>query len=406
MKYKVFWCKVNKYYTDKWLNSSDLKNNKGIFIASCVVTDKAKKKWIKFVIDTSKELEKNDFIYISWCGAFKDWKAQSNFFELYPEIKFLENKIIILWEKPKKQINNTKIPKWIYTKKFLLIQWWCDSFCTFCLTVKKRWRHYSRNKEEIVKEILDFELEWWKEVVLTWVNLCAWWLKSTNILVGNEYFHSLLLYILDKTNIQRIRISSLWPEFINDDILEIFKNKRIYPHFHFSVQSWSNNILKSMARHYDWDYIKKLLLKTKNIKREDWVDISIWADLIIWFPWETLNDFNDTYNLIKEIWIQKLHVFPFSPHTTWESVPAWSFKNQIPEKIKKERISKILEIWNNIRNDFIISQKWKTMNVLIEYVKWDKWKGWSENYIEATNDNFKVIVWDIKRNEIVSGEFY
>ena len=154
MEYKIFGCKVNKYYTDKWLNSNYLEWKKWIFIASCVVTDSAKRKWLKFVKDSSKQLKDWEKLFISWCWAFKDGKAQDDFFDLYPEISYLKNNIEILWEdpdlesnKPKSQIkiDLKKIPTNIYTKKFILIQWGCDSFCTYCLTVKKRWRHFSRN---------------------------------------------------------------------------------------------------------------------------------------------------------------------------------------------------------------------------------------------------------------------
>ena len=199
MQFKIFWCKVNKYYTDEWLKSEYLKDKNGIFVASCVVTDKAKRKWIKFVKDEVKKLEWDDKIFISWCWAFKKWEAQDDFFDIYPELKEFEWKIMILWEKPeelkleidsktkkeeKKKVDFSKLKnftqKQIYTKKFLLIQWWCNSFCTFCLTVQKRWRHYYRDKDDIVSEITEFEFGWWKEVVLTWVNLSAWWLRDTN----------------------------------------------------------------------------------------------------------------------------------------------------------------------------------------------------------------------------------
>jgi len=435
MEYKIFWCKVNKYYTDKWLNSNKLEDKKGIFIASCVVTDKAKRKWIKFIKDTIKDLENNSNIYISWCWAFKDWRAQSDFFILYPELEEYKNKIEILWEDPWEEekieknstpgLNLKNLPTNLYTKKFVLIQWWCDSFCTFCLTVIKRGRHFSRSKEDITKEILEFEKSWWKEVVLTWVNLSAWGLESTNTTTpppnpqkGNipppnpllpkegEYevyskFHELIKYILENTNIPRIRISSMGPEFVDKKLLELFKNTRVYPHFHFSVQSGSSKILKSMARHYDWEYIKNLLIKCKNIKREDWVDISLWADIIVWFPGETDEDFMDTYDLVKEVWIQKIHAFPFSAHEMWESVPAWKFKDQVSWKIKKERMEKLTILWDKIRENFIASQKWKELKVLIEWIKDLKWKWWTQNYIQATNENFKITSGEIKRNKIV-----
>lgn len=419
MEYKIFWCKVNKYYTDEWLNSTYLKNKDWIFIASCVVTDNAKKKWIKFIKNIASEISWNKKIFISGCWAFKWWEVQNDFFIIYPELNYLKWKIQILPEKPvnlklEKDILKEKfklIPQ-IYTKKFLLIQWWCDSFCSFCLTVKKRWKHYYRDKEDIVKEIINFEKKWGKEIVLTWVNLTAWWLNSTipKKNLYNSRFAELLEYILKNTNIPRIRISSLWPEFVDYKCLELFKEKRIYPHFHYSVQSWSNSILKSMNRHYNWQYIKNLLEKTKKLKRKDNVEVSIWADLIVWFPWETENDFLDTYNLVKNWFITKVHIFPFSWHYTWETVPAWNFENQLSEKIKNDRLKKLEKIWLIIRKKFINNNIWKTFEVLIEKViinnLWNiSWKWWTENYIDVNENNFQILSWKIERNEIVKWIF-
>ena len=456
MEYKIFGCKVNKYYTDKWLNSEYLKDKNWIFVASCVVTDQAKRKWIKFIKEIFKDKKDlniwfdewklpesqsligwvfewiksnsksyNNFkVYISWCWAFKDWKAQDNFFELYPELEQFKDKIEILWEDPdneKISQNILKQAKWfrkiennknleklknklknqIYTKKFVLIQWGCDSFCSFCLTVKKRWKHYYRAKEDIVKEILDFEKSWWKEVVLTGINLSAWGQKSTNDF-ENPRFKELIKYILENTKIPRIRISSLWPEFIDDETIKLFENTRIYPHFHISVQSGSTNVLKNMKRHYSWEYIKNLLLKLRNLKREDEVIVSIWADIIVGFPWETENDFKKTLELIKDCEITKVHAFPFSAHKLWENVPAWFFKNQIDDKTKKERMNKILDLSEKIRQNFINKNIWKTFKILIEQTKEDwSFKGWTENYIESSKENIEIISWEVKRNEII-----
>lgn len=420
MQYKVFWCKVNKYYTDKRLNSSYLRDKQGVFIASCVVTDQAKRKWIKFV----KDIFKNEGlagwakIYISWCWAFKEGKAQDDFFDLYTELKEYEKSIEILWEDPEekkiewkmevKKLDLSKISQkfknvQIWTKKFVLIQWWCDSFCTFCLTVQKRGRHYFRNEEDIAYEINDFEESGWKEVVLTWVNLSAWGLESTND-TSVSRFAELLEYLLLNTKIPRLRISSMWPEFINNKCLKIFENKRIYPHFHFSVQSWSSSVLKDMKRHYDWEYIKKLLLDLRKIKRQDNVKISIWADIIVWFPWETEQDFKDSIDLIKDCNITKVHAFPFSAHKFWENVPAWFYKNQTCNIIKKDRMFEILSISEQVRDEFIDENIWEELEVLIELVKEDwSWKGWTQNYLEANETNFEVKFWEIYKNNVVTG---
>ena len=431
MQYKIFWCKVNKYYTDKWLNSEYLKGKQGIFIASCVVTDNAKRKWIKFVKDIFKndELKTNEKVFISWCWAFKSGDAQDDFFDLYPDLVEYKWRIEILWEDPEekvlewkkevKKIDLSKIKEKlknveIYTKKFVLIQGWCDSFCSFCLTVVKRWRHYFRAKEDIASDINEFEKNWGKEVVLTWVNLSAWGLNSTNPDLWRQVnkieevvsnFSELLEYLLENTKIKRLRISSLWPEFVDEKVLKIFENSRIYPHFHFSLQSGSNDVLKNMKRHYTWDFMKEILLKLRGIKREDNIKIWIWADIIVGFPGETDENFKETLGLVSECKITKVHAFPFSAHKLWENVPAWFYKEQVSDKIKKDRMFEIMSLSEQVRDDFIDENIWEELEVLIEVVKegW-KWKWWTQNYIEANEKNFKIIYGETKRNEIVIGK--
>ncbi len=489
MQYKVFGCKVNKYYTDRWLNSDYLSDKSWTFVASCVVTDSAKRKWIRFVKKELQNISWTQKIYISGCGAFKDGKAQNDFFEIYPELAYAQEQIEVLDEEPeenkKQDVSHTitssqpspsgekeqatseqkmqplsppkekgfriegalsKLKqaqkKQIYTRKYLLIQWGCDSFCTFCLTVQKRGRHYYRSAEDIIDEIKEFESQWGKEVVLTGVNLSAWGLDNTHdiknfspdmIKNGEQWwgsrFSELLRKILDNTSIPRIRISSLWPEFIDDSVLEILSEERIYPHFHFSIQSGSSNILKAMARHYDGDYMRKLLKKTLEISRKDGVSISIWADLIVWFPGETEEDFMDTYHLVKDFRITKLHAFPFSAHTMGESVPAGKFQDQVPENIKKERMQRLITLWDQVREDFKKSQIWKTFKVLVEKSNLSQispshittqswilslskekgvpvnWSGWTENYLEADQTNFEIIAGIPKRNSIIIGKF-
>lgn len=412
-----------------------------------MVTDSAKRKWVRFVKKELENVSGAQKIYISGCGAFKDGKAQNDFFEIYPELAHARKQIEVLDEAPiednkknslrekeKQEMHQEHVKKkstWIdlsklkaaqktqiYTKKFILIQGGCDSFCTFCLTVQKRGRHYYRAAEDIIEEIKTFEAEGGKEVVLTGVNLSAWGLDNTHstenfsqdiikngISGEGSRFAELLWNILENTSIPRIRISSLGPEFVDDAVLEVLAEERIYPHFHFSIQSGSNNVLKSMARHYDGDYMRRLLEKTRNIKRKDGVSIGIWADLIVGFPGETQEDFMDTYNLVKDYNITKVHAFPFSAHTMGESVPAGKFKNQVADTVKKDRMQKLMDIADTARNDFKASQKWKVLKVLVEKISWNSWSWWTENYLEADETNFEITIGNIKKNSIIVGKF-
>lgn len=397
MQYKIFGCKVNKFYINKWLwyfSQNNLSNDKNYLLATCVVTDRAKNKRLKDVI---KNLDSWKNIYITWCWVFDKWKLidQDKFYLIYPELKKFQNKITLLPEEPKQdRFNVSTLQRFnalAYTKKFILIQNGCDNFCTFCLTIMKRWKHRSRPLDEIIDEINEFSKSWWKEIVLTWINLAARWCENTNK-TDQSKFSYLLQEILNQTTIPRIRISSIWPEYLDDSFFQIIKNPRIMPHFHISVQHFSDNILKSMNRNYDSNHLNKILSKFWILNSE--LPISIWADLIIWFPWETESDFQTILDWIQKYNITKVHVFPFSWHTKGESVPAWKFQNQIPNSIKIQRKKKLSEVADQVRNSFIQKNKWLKHSVLIEEKKDNKWQWWTENYIQINLD------WDYAKGEI------
>ena len=404
MQYKIFWCKTNKYYTEKWLNTKYLDDKQWFFVASCIVTDKAKVKWLKFVISWIKKLEWEAKIYISWCWTIKKWALVDDFYETYPELLQYKDKIVLLWEDPEKEWLDEKISKFkaksLYTRKYIIVQNWCDNHCTFCLTIKARWSHKSRNTDDIIREINTFVASWWKEVVITGTNIWAWWTTNTRNPDETE-FSWLLSEILEKTKIERVRISSLWIEYINDSLISLLKNPRIYAHLHLSIQSWSDKILKSMNRNYTRSILIDKLKILSEIKRKDWIKLSLWADFIVWFPWEDDSDFEDSLYIIDEFKIAKVHAFPFSAHEKRDSVPAWLFSNQIKENIKQDRMKKIIEAWEITRNNFLIENDWAKMRLLIEKKDWDRFSWWSENYIFLNEKNFHPIeknefkIWDV-----------
>lgn len=394
MQYKIFGCKVNKFYINKRLWYFDQKNlskDQNYLIATCVVTDRAKNKWLK---DVQKNLESWKKIYITWCWVFDKWKLidQDKFYWIYPELKDFKNKIFLIWEDPWKEFKSEETRTNLYTRKFILIQNGCDNFCTFCLTIMKRWKHRSRPLDEIIDEINEFSSVWWKEIVLTWVNLAARWCENTNKIEQSKFSY-LLQEILNQTTIPRIRISSIWPEYLDDAFFDIIENPRIMPHFHISIQHFSDNILQSMNRNYDNKHLTQTLQKFQQLKRPDL--ISIWADLIIGFPWETDQDFQQLLDWILNYNITKVHEFPFSWHTKGESVPAWKLDNQIPHSLKLSRKKQLNIVSESVRNIFIEKNKWIMHSVLIEWNKDGHWQWWTENYIQVKLD------WDYSRWEII-----
>ena len=244
-----------------------------------------------------------------------------------------------------------------------------------------------------IDEIHEIELQWWKEIVITWINLAARWCSNSTKYEETK-FPYLLREILKQTTIPRIRISSMWPEYANDEFFDVVSDDRILPHFHYSIQSFSDNVLKDMWRHYSAKQLKNVLKKTSNLKKKHF--ISIWADIIVGFPWETEEDFLETLNWIEEYWITKLHAFPFSDHTQRERIPASFLPNQVEQKIKKERENRLIIKWNEVREQFIKKNTWIEHQVLIEEKRSWKRRWWTENYIQVDID------WDYERGEVIN----
>ena len=393
MDYKIFWCRVNKYYLNKRLNYFSKTPflwencNDSLIIATCVVTDRTKSKFIK---ETINQINNYNKIYLTWCAVFDNWKKMTDekFYKTYPELSEFKEKIVLLQEEPEKEdtkkIGNNKFKENIniYTKKFIVIQNGCDNYCSFCLTIHKRGKSQNIDAKEIIAEINDFVETWWKEIVITGVNLASRWCTNTRLPQENK-FAELLQKILDETKIERIRISSLGPEFLNEQFFEIIKDQRFLPHFHISIQSFSDKVLKLMNRNYNKDLLDDVINKLKNLDRPDKEQISIWADIIVWFPWETEQDFQETIDGIIRHKINKVHAFPFSAHTKWESVPARTLQNQISPETKKKREKKLKEISDKIRDDFIKKNTGTKHQVLIEEKKNWVWRWWTWNYIQV-----------------------
>lgn len=400
MQYKVYGCKVNKFYLNKridHLQKGKQLSDDVFLVATCVVTDRAKMKRVKEITEKAKAWKK---ILIAGCWSITKWKAtpRAIFFEHYPELKQFENQITLLAEDPQEDWQLTfssKMP-WqnLRTKNYIIIQNGCDNHCSFCLTIFKRGPHRSRPIEEILQEIHKIEESGWKEIVLTWINLAARWSSNTKN-IDESKFNGLLRTIIEKTSVPRIRISSLDPQFLDDEFFEIVSNKRFCPHFHLSIQSFSDSVLKNMNRHYDARKLDEVLTKIRELNRDDAPYISIGADIITWFAWETEYDFLLSCEGVRKYQITKLHAFPFSDHHKAESVPASVLPNQIPQEIRKERNRRLIEIGDEVRDRFVERNYWRKAQVLIEEVKNWKAKGRTDNYLQIKLEWDKYKSWEL-----------
>jgi threonylcarbamoyladenosine tRNA methylthiotransferase MtaB len=195
-----------------------------------------------------------------------------------------------------------------HSRAFLKIQDGCDNTCAYCRVTIARGDSVSLEADEILKRLNDLSQKGYREVVLTGVNIDSYQSGNINLAV-------LLQLILDKTEGFRIRLSSLEPDTLTKEMCEVLAHERICPHFHLSVQSGSNRILKLMKRNYTSETIRTAVKQLRSIKDDPFIA----ADIIAGFPGETEEDLSDSMKIITELNFARAHVFPFSPRPGTEA---------------------------------------------------------------------------------------
>lgn len=255
------------------------------------------------------------------------------------------------------------------TRAFLKIQDGCDYNCSFCTIPLARGKSRSldiNNVIENAKKLLD---SGYKEIVLTGVNTGDYNFTNRRLID--------VLYELDKLNIPRIRISSIEPNLLNDEIIQLVKSSENFcNHFHIPLQSGDTETLKLMRRRYIRDYYENLVYKIN----EEIPGVGIGADVIVGFPGETAERFNNTFKFLESLPLSYLHVFSYSERRNTHAV---TLPGRVDSGIRKQRSSVLRELSNKKRLDFYSDNLNKFHNVLFETVKEDGYiYGFTENYIK------------------------
>ncbi len=265
------------------------------------------------------------------------------------------NSIIDVWEESKEFVELLPTERKYSFKSGVNIMYGCDNFCTYCIVPYVRGREKSRPVEDIVDEIKRLTETGVVEVCLLGQNVNSY----GKGLDGNVTFASLLREIEKIDGLQRIRFMTPHPKDLSDEVIEVMANsKKICRHIHLPAQSGSSNILKKMNRNYTREDYLALVDKIKTAMP----DISITTDLIVGFPGETAEDFEDTLSLVKEVGYSSAFTFQYSKRT---GTPAATFEDQVPEEVMTERFNRLLETVKESSgcNDDLAG---KTMDVLVE----------------------------------------
>ena len=288
------------------------------------------------------------------------------------------------------------------TRAFLKIQDGCDRYCSYCIIPYARGRVRSRDLESIVKEVENLAANGYKEVVLTGIHVASYGkdIKETDIK---------LLDVIKQINniegIERIRLSSVEPILFTDEFVEaVSAMDKVCPHYHLSLQSGCDETLKRMKRRYTTEEYKAIVDRL----RAAIPNVSITTDVIVGFPGETNEEFDKTYEFLKDIELTHMHIFKYSPR---KGTPAATMENQVDPSTKHERSEKLLQL--NEENFKKFGQKMldKEFNVLFEQKVGDnKFEGLTENYVKVIVESdkdlseqiLKVKITDVK-NEFLEG---
>ena len=368
-------CKLNQFESSQFeeifkrmnINVVDFRVSGGnidlFLVNTCTVTEKADTETDKIIRKIRKKYPRSRLL-LTGCSA----QLNKIKFSEIPGIKLMDNiqKTEVL------KISSQRFPDIALNQKrtrpYLKIQEGCDLECSYCIIPKARPVKWSLDVKSVLNSIEELGRLGRKEVILTGVNIGSYNDKNSNMKLK-----TLLASIEELKNDVKIRLSSIDPVYIDDDIIKIFSlSKKIRNHFHIPLQSASDKILKSMNRNYSFkDYASIAAKITEKIK-----DVSIGTDIISGFPGETEDDFSETADNLKKLPLYYIHAFSYSDRPGTKS---YYLGQKIGETEIKRRTGLIREISSQKKMEF--HQRFR--NKTLEFLSLTDNKAISSNYIKA-----------------------
>lgn len=394
-------CKVNIYESEYVI--SLLKNHNyeivdfddiaDIYIINtCSVTNESDKKSRK-IINQAKRRNKDAIIVVM--GCYSQIKAneidadivignrdKSLILDIISEYLTNHNKIKRIYDLSNQQFEDMTITNFEnHTRAFVKIQDGCNAYCSYCIIPYTRGGLRSKKMDLVLKEVESLVKQGYKEIVLTGIHTGRYGIDI------NTNLETLLDNLVKIKGLYRIRLSSIEINEITPHIIELINNNNIMAkHLHVPLQSGSEKILKSMNRKYNKEEFINKIKNLKNIK-----DISLTTDLIVGFPGEGEEEFQETLDTLKEIEFTKIHTFPYSKR---EGTPASTMNNQVDDVVKKNRVREVIALSNNLENKYYNKYIGKVLDGVVE-VRKNICLVLTSNYISVIVNN------KLKNNDIV-----
>ena len=353
-----FGCRLNALESEKIQNMLAQHINTAIVVNTCAVTAEAERQSGQAVRRIARE-NPNAPIFVTGCAATRN----PDLFQNIPNTTTIHNQDKMKLDSylGQKTPDNPHIDSFRQTdsrlsKQFVQIQNGCNHNCAYCITRQLRGRAISFDYADILADVKNAVSNGFGEIVLTGVDLASYVHKDgSQVCLISNLCKKLLA---DVPEIQRLRLSSVDPAVPDiDNIIDlILSDTRMMPHLHFSMQSGSDTILKSMGRRHTAQRVRDLVKRGMGRVTFSW-------DIICGFPGETDALFQETLDLVRETRPIKIHAFPFSPRP---GTPAAIMPEQVNRAISKERVRIINDLANKNRTEFMQAQVGKTVQVLIE----------------------------------------
>ncbi|MFX0549023.1 tRNA (N6-isopentenyl adenosine(37)-C2)-methylthiotransferase MiaB [Hathewaya histolytica] len=378
-------CQMNEEDSEKISGMLKLKNYEYvnnredadlIVFNTCCVRENAEQKVFGHLGMLKKLKEKNKDLIIAVCGCMTQQKGMAEeiakrfpfvdiiigthnsykFSEYLNRVLGGDRPIIDVWDKEKDIVEDMPVDRLSSIKAFVTIMYGCNNFCTYCIVPYVRGRERSRHPEEIEKEIQSLVSQGYKEITLLGQNVNSY----GKGLVPDINFAGLLRRLNEIEGLERIRFMTSHPKDLSNEVIHaIAECDKLCEHIHLPVQSGSSSMLKKMNRHYTKEQYLELV---ENIKKEI-PDVSLSTDIIIGFPGETEEDFNDTLELVKTVGYDSAFTFLYSKR---KGTPAEKYEEQVSEKIKHERFDRLVEVVNEISEKKNKAYEGKVVEVLVE----------------------------------------
>lgn len=413
-------CKVNQYDTEAVLEKFIQKGYEVVefhayadvyIVNTCTVTHLSDRK-CRQMLRKTKKINPNSILIAMGCYA---QIAGDKIKEQVPEIDIIvgtdkRNQIVELVEEFKKDsklsislvqdiMKVTQFEEMTVehigerTRVYVKVQEGCDNYCSYCIIPYTRGHIRSREEHKVYEEVKRLAEFGFKEVVLTGIHILSYGkdLKDTNLV-------HLLRTVHEIEGIRRIRLSSIEPVVVTPEFIEAIANMpKLCHHFHLSLQSGSDAVLKAMNRKYTTAQYAKSVEMLRNL----WEDVAITTDIIVGFPGETEENFNETLKFVKEIGFAQIHIFPFSPR---EGTRASKMTNQISPNVKAQREQKLMIEEKRLRRLFMERFIGKSVEVLFERYQDNYISGYTSNYIRVQvegNENLENTIQLVKIDGIV-----